>query len=78
MAKDDFSKEVLTKFAERLKDIRKAKGYSNYEYFAYEIGLNRAQYGRYERGEDIKLSTLAKVLKGFDITFEEFFSEGFD
>lgn len=56
-----------------MKEIRKAKGYKNYELFAYEKGIPRAQYGRYERGSDLKLSNLLKVLDGFDMTLEEFF-----
>lgn len=64
---------VLKKIGERMKEIRKEKGYGNYESFAYEKGIPRAQYGRYERGSDLKLSNLMKVLDGFDITLEEFF-----
>jgi transcriptional regulator with XRE-family HTH domain len=65
--------EVLKKIGERMKEIRKGKGYKNYEIFAYENGIPRAQYGRYERGSDLKLSNLLKVLDGFDMTLEEFF-----
>ncbi len=61
-----------------MKEIRKQKGYNNYETFAYEKGIPRAQYGRYERGSDLKLSNLLKVLDGFNMTLEEFFREGFD
>ena len=65
--------EVLKKIGQRMKEIRKEKGYKNYELFAYENGIPRAQYGRYERGSDLKLSNLLKVLDGFDMTLEEFF-----
>lgn len=68
--------EQLKEIGQRLKAIRMAKGYANYETFAYENGIPRAQYGRYERGQDMKLSSLMKVLKGFDMTLEEFFAEG--
>ena len=68
----------LAKFAERLKELRLKKGYSNYENFAYEIGIARAQYGRYEKGEDLRYSTLIKIIKALGITPKEFFSEGFD
>jgi transcriptional regulator with XRE-family HTH domain len=57
--------------------INKAK-YSNYENFAYDHDIPRAQYGRYEKGEDLRYSSLRKIVKAFDMTFEEFFSEGFD
>ncbi len=70
--------EYLKKLAGRIKSLRIKQGYTNYETFAYEKGLPRAQYGRYERGEDIRFSSLIKVAKAFDMTLEEFFSEGFD
>lgn len=65
--------EVLKKIGQRMKEIRKEKGYKNYELFAYENGIPRAQYGRYERGSDLKLSNLLKVLDGFDMSLEDFF-----
>jgi len=70
--------EVLRRLGNRLKQLRIAKGYSSQEIFAYEHNINRVQYSRYERGEDIRFSTLIKVIQVFDITIEEFFSEGFE
>lgn len=70
--------EVLQKLGKRIKQIRIAKGYSSYEYFAYEHNISRAQYGRYEKGEDLRFSTLAKVIHAFGMTMDEFFSEGFE
>ncbi|MDY6993824.1 MAG: XRE family transcriptional regulator [Pseudomonadota bacterium] len=75
---DEFSKEQLKKLADRIKTLRISKGYTNYEYFAYEHNIPRAQFGRYERGEDLRFSSLVKVVKAFDMTLPEFFSEGFD
>ncbi|GAA5036718.1 hypothetical protein GCM10011506_29860 [Marivirga lumbricoides] len=75
---DDFSKEQLSKLGNRIKTLRIAKGYTNYEYFAYEHNIPRAQFGRYERGEDLRFSSLIKVVKAFDMTLTEFFQEGFD
>lgn len=69
----------LKKLGERIKQLRIAKGYTSYEYFAYEHNLGRAQFGRYERGtEDLRYSSLLKIVKAFDMNMEEFFSEGFD
>ena len=67
----------IARLAARIKELRLKKGYSNYEYFAYENNLPRAQYGRYERGEDLRFSSLVKVVKAFGLTLEEFFSSGF-
>jgi len=79
MEDGEFSKkEVLEKLGKRIKQLRIAKGYSSYEYFAYENEISRAQYGRYEKGEDLRFSTLAKVINALGITMREFFSEGFE
>jgi len=79
MAKEDiFTKQQLENFGKRLKQIRKQKGYSNYEHFAYRNGFNRVQYGRYENGANISLKTLCKIVKAFDMSLASFFSEGFD
>lgn len=71
-------KEPSVLLGERIKQLRIERGYSSYEYFAYEHNISRAQFGRYERGEDLRFSSLVKVIKAFDISFKEFFSEGFD
>lgn len=68
----------LTKLGKRIRDLRIKKGYTNYEFFAYEHKIPRAQYGRYEKGEDLRYSSLLRVAKAFGMTLKEFFSEGFD
>ena len=70
--------EDVKKLAVRIRAIRIQKGYTSYEYFAYEHNISRAQFGRYETGEDLRFSSLVKIVKAFDMTLEEFFSEGFD
>ena len=71
------TKEVQA-LAKRIKSLRIKNGYSNYETFAYDKELPRAQYGRYEKGEDIRFTSLNKVAAAFGMTLAEFFSEGFD
>jgi len=69
-------KTELKKIGERLKKIRKDKGYSSPDKFAYEHDINRSQYGKYEAGsEDFRLSSLIKVLNKLGMTLEEFFKE---
>ncbi len=68
----------IKKLAKRIKFLRIKKGYSSYENFAFENGIHRAQYGRYEIGTDIQYTSLIRIAKAFDMTLEEFFSEGFD
>ncbi len=76
--KDNLKAVELAKLAERIRSLRIKKGYSNYENFAYDHKIPRAQYGRYEKGEDLRYSSLIKLVKAFDMTIAEFFSEGFD
>ena len=68
----------LKQLAKRIKDLRIKKGYTNYEYFAYDNNIPRSQFGRYESGEDLRYTSLLKVIRAFDMSLTEFFSEGFD
>jgi len=72
------NQEELKKLGNRIKQLRIKAGFSNYEYFAYKHEIPRAQFGRYERGEDLRYTSLLKVIKAFDISLKEFFSEGFE
>ena len=68
----------LVKLGFRIKQLRIAKGYTSYEYFAYDHGFHRAQFGRYESGkDDIKFSTLLKLANAFEMTIKEFLGDGF-
>lgn len=75
------SKEDLTEnqnaqlkaLGEKLKKLRIEKGYSSYENFAFDNGLNRANYGRYEKGVNLRVATLIKILEVHNLTLEEFF-----
>ncbi|MBI3518046.1 MAG: helix-turn-helix transcriptional regulator [Bacteroidetes bacterium] len=73
--KDDTAN--LKEIGERLKYYRKKAGYTSSEYFAYENGISRPQYGKYEAGANIQLNTLMKILKAMGVTLEEFF-KGFN
>lgn len=77
MTNDDIEKE-LQKLAERIKQLRRKKGYSNYENFAFDHDIPRAQFGRYENGQDLRYSSLIKVIDALGVSVEEFFSEGFE
>lgn len=68
----------LKKVGDRIKQLRIEKGYTSYEYFAYDHNISRAQFGRYEQGQDLRLSSLIKVVDALGIPFHEFFKEGFD
>jgi transcriptional regulator with XRE-family HTH domain len=59
--------------AARLKELRKSKGYSNYEHIAFELGMSRSAYWRLETGVNFELKTLIKICILLEITLEEFF-----
>ena len=75
---DDFTKEQLANFGKRLREFRKAKGFSNQEHFAFRFDIPRAQYSRYERGGNITFVSLLRILRILEVPLEEFFKEGFD
>ncbi len=74
---DKYTQKKLQELGERLRQIRIEKGYKNYEQFAFDNKIPRAQYGRYENGQDLRFSSLLKVLAAFDISLEDFFKDGF-
>lgn len=76
--KDEYITQQLENLGERLRELRKERGYTNYEQFAFDNEIPRAQYGRYEKGHDLRISSLLKVLKAMNISLKDFFSEGFE
>jgi transcriptional regulator with XRE-family HTH domain len=73
MEKSEKLPELLV-LSERLKELRKEKGYANYEHIAFELGMSRSAYWRLESGENFSIKTLIKVCKLLGVTFEEFFT----
>lgn len=65
----------LQKVGTRIRELRLAKGERIADKFALENDINRVQYGRYERGEDLRLSSLLRVLNALDVPANEFFAE---
>ncbi len=65
--------EELNAIAVRLKELRKAKGYSNYEHIAFALEMSRSAYWRLETGANFELKTLIKICRLLDVTLEEFF-----
>jgi transcriptional regulator with XRE-family HTH domain len=68
----------LEKLGKRLRELRLKKGYTSLEIFAYEHGFGRAQYGRYELGQDLQFTTLVRLVNCFEMSLEDFFVEGFN
>jgi transcriptional regulator with XRE-family HTH domain len=70
--------EVLKQMGARIKALRKEKGFTNADYFAYAHNISRAQYQRYENGQDLRFSSLVRLTDAFGMTLKDFFSEGFE
>lgn len=68
----------LQQIGNRIKTLRKQKGYRSYEIFAYEHNIHRSQWGKYEKGANLNFVTLVKVTAMLGVSLKEFFSEGFD
>lgn len=75
---NEFVEQLLVECGARFKALRKAKGFSNYEQFAYLHDIGRSQYGKYEKGADMRLSTFFRILKALEISPNEFFNEDID
>lgn len=69
--------QMLKEIGARVKAARKKKGFSSYEHFAYEMGIARSLYAKYESGSDMKVSTLIRILQGMGMKVSDFF-KGFD
>jgi transcriptional regulator with XRE-family HTH domain len=71
-------KRLYTLMGKRITELRKKAGYTSQETFAYDADIPRALYGRYEKGVNLTVSSLHRILKHHQITFKEFFREGFE
>ena len=68
----------LKKIGDRIKMLRKARGYTSYEDFANEHDIHRVQWGRYEKGLDMYTSTLIKITKVLGVSLRDFFNDEFE
>jgi hypothetical protein len=73
----DEQQQIVKRIGARIKELRLGKGHSSYEVFYFENEIDRSQYGKCERGPDMRISSLVKVLCALDFSIEEFFREGF-
>ena len=66
----------LQLIGEKLKALRKAKGYTSHETFAYDKNLPRAYYWKIEAGKtNITINSLLKILNIHNISLHDFFSD---
>jgi transcriptional regulator with XRE-family HTH domain len=71
---DDFEQDFVW-ISKRLKELRKEKGFNNYEHFAYELGMSRSAYWRIEKGSNFEMKTLFRICKLLGISVQEFFTQ---
>lgn len=71
MKKQAKKKGDLETFGARVKELRKKAGYTSQEIFAYDHGFGRVQINQWERGADIKLSSMIKLAKALNVTVSE-------
>lgn len=71
----DEAQELIEKISAKIRKLRIAKGYKSHETFAYEHGIDRTQWGKIERGINMKMSSLHTALKALEITPAEFFKD---
>lgn len=65
----------LKEIALKIKELRKSSGCRSYETFALDHNLDRKQYWRVEKGSNITLATLLKILDIHQISLQDFFKE---
>lgn len=72
------NKRLHALMGKRITELRKKAGYRNQEGFATDANIPRALYGRYEKGTNLTIDSLHRVLKHHEMTFTEFFKDGFE
>ena len=70
-------KEISGLIGNRIAQLRKEAGYASKSSFAYNAKISSALYCRYEKGANLTINSLYRILKYHKVTFKEFFKEGF-
>jgi transcriptional regulator with XRE-family HTH domain len=65
---------LLKRIGRKLTELRKKKGYTSHEDFAFDHDIPRVQYWRLEKGQtNLTMKSLIKLLTIHGLTAEEFF-----
>jgi hypothetical protein len=64
----------LAQIGKHIRYLRKTKTNLSAENFAYEKGFDRVQYSRIEKGTNITMKTLLKVVDSHNMTLKDFFN----
>lgn len=65
---------LFTLLGKRIMELRKKAGYTSYETFAFDVDIPTGLYWGYERGANLHIKSLYRILKFHKITFTEFFA----
>lgn len=69
----DTDQQVYEKIGKRIKELRVNAGYTAADKFAYENEIGRSQYAAWEAGQDMRISSLLRVLNAHSLSIEDFF-----
>jgi len=64
----------LDEIGQHVRHLRKTNTNLSAENFAYEKGFDRVQYSRIEKGTNITMKTLLKVVDSHNMTLKDFFN----
>jgi transcriptional regulator with XRE-family HTH domain len=75
IVKEEVLKSTLERIGARLTELRKQKGYTSHEDFAYDYDLPRVQYWRIEKGKaNLTIRSLYRILAIHKLSVDEFFA----
>jgi len=72
---DQFIDKRIGEIGNKIRKLRIEAGYSSSETFAYQHDLSRVHYWRIEKGTNLTLESLIKILDIHKISLKEFFSD---
>ncbi len=74
MNEEEALKDLQERVGLKLMELRKKKGYTSHEDFAFDHDIPRVQYWRIEKGKtNLTLKSLIRLLSIHKMTVEEFF-----
>ena len=62
---------VIIQLGAYIRKLRIEKGYTSYEHFAWDNEMSRTQIGRYEKGEDMRFTSLLKLSEALGLPASE-------
>ena len=75
MKEEEVLSNLLKRVGLKLTELRKQKGYTSHEDFAFDHDIPRVQYWRIEKGQtNVTMKSLIRLLAIHKLTVEEFFS----